>query len=879
MKNLKPTFFKLAGIIIILIVAAFILPAYALANGDSNSNNPLPGDLNGDGKVNILDFILLKLTLLGQETPTDSADVDGNGIINMLDLDDLLDQFFGQASSSHGGGGGGGGGGSGVAVTNQVNFELSIYPSSYGPGATGQTFNATVKIAQTSFLYNGSFTVDYNPSILQVHNVNNGLFATSCVINMLNGTDWIDAEGQLTVFPNLSSCATNGSGVSGNGYLCEILFETKGAGTSPLILGNGSLYQSQSGNISAIAGTTWINSSAQITQLYSLNITSSDHGNVTDPGEGTFNRSMGQQVSITATTTDDCWQFYRWEGDTITIADVNASSTTITMNGDYSISANFSIKQFSLGLTANNSAGSPSIEGSSPFTCNTTVNISANTDSCYTFAGWTPTEGISDWTAENTSVLMNKSRALTARYSIKQYTLTIDTGVGGGSANLSVGDYPYNCSTVVSVLAIPNDCRIFKYWTSSNLSINSSTDNPISITMDGDKDLAPVFEVSTTFTLSLDASPTAGGSPTANGSSFDCGTYASIQANTDPCYDFVNWTPSAGVTSPTSADTIVLMNTSRNITANYAIKRFTLSVTASPTAGGSPTGTGTYDCNSNASVSANNSSCYNFVSWSSTGDITVVEPSAATTNVTMNGNGTVTANYAIKQFTLTTDVSPTVANTSGCTVTGGGTYNCSTNVAIQAYNAGQYSFAYWTSTDPAINDSTNNPENVVINSSKTVTANFVINPNTVYLDNPSTVPLGNQLNVKINMTSIVNFRDSYFSIRYNQSVLSYKAGSAIIGQIGGQASEQVGVIVVQPGLIKFVPGAAFGNYAQFVNNGYGINGSGYFCQITFNTSARGTSPLTFTSEMGGELTLIGIANYVLFDISPAYWISGSVTVQ
>ena len=35
------------------------------------------------------------------------------------------------------------------------------------------------------------------------------------------------------------------------------------------------------------------------------------------------------------------FRFVNWTGDVETVADVNSASTTITMNGDYSITANF----------------------------------------------------------------------------------------------------------------------------------------------------------------------------------------------------------------------------------------------------------------------------------------------------------------------------------------------------------------------------------------------------------------------------------------------------------------------------------------------------------------------------------------------------------
>ena len=73
---------------------------------------------------------------------------------------------------------------------------------------------------------------------------------------------------------------------------------------------------------------------------YTLTISSTAGGAVTTPGEGTFTYEAGTVVNLVATP-EAGYQFVNWTGDVGTIADVNAASTTITMNDDYSITANF----------------------------------------------------------------------------------------------------------------------------------------------------------------------------------------------------------------------------------------------------------------------------------------------------------------------------------------------------------------------------------------------------------------------------------------------------------------------------------------------------------------------------------------------------------
>jgi TRAP-type C4-dicarboxylate transport system substrate-binding protein len=72
---------------------------------------------------------------------------------------------------------------------------------------------------------------------------------------------------------------------------------------------------------------------------YDLTIASTAGGSTT-PGVGTSTYNEGQVVNLKATP-DANYHFVNWTGDVAAIADVNDATTTITMNGDYSITANF----------------------------------------------------------------------------------------------------------------------------------------------------------------------------------------------------------------------------------------------------------------------------------------------------------------------------------------------------------------------------------------------------------------------------------------------------------------------------------------------------------------------------------------------------------
>ena len=73
---------------------------------------------------------------------------------------------------------------------------------------------------------------------------------------------------------------------------------------------------------------------------YTLSISSTTGGSVTNPGEGIFTCTEGQVVNLLAEP-DAGFRFISWTGYVSTIANVTAASTTITASASYSIRANF----------------------------------------------------------------------------------------------------------------------------------------------------------------------------------------------------------------------------------------------------------------------------------------------------------------------------------------------------------------------------------------------------------------------------------------------------------------------------------------------------------------------------------------------------------
>ena len=157
-----------------------------------------------------------------------------------------------------------------------------------------------------------------------------------------------------------------------------------------------------------------------LAQQYDLTIASTAGGSVTMPGEGVFSCDMCAAVNLAATPSSG-YQFVNWTGDVGTIANVNAAVTTITLNGDYSITANFeaiTAGQYSLAI-ASSGCGFVNTPGEGIFYYNkgTVVELMANIVGDNAFVEWTgDVSTIADVEDATTTITMNGNYAITATF-------------------------------------------------------------------------------------------------------------------------------------------------------------------------------------------------------------------------------------------------------------------------------------------------------------------------------------------------------------------------------------------------------------------------------------------------------------------------------
>jgi uncharacterized protein YkwD len=397
-----------------------------------------------------------------------------------------------------------------------------------------------------------------------------------------------------------------------------------------------------------------VSSPTQDTQ-YDLTISSTEGGEITALGEGTFTCDEGEVVNLVATPASGC-QFVNWTGDVDTIENIEAASTTITMNGDCSITANFeAILAMQHSLTVSSTAGgSVVLPGEGIFACNTgmTANLVATPDAGHRFINWSgDVDTIVNIEAASTAITMNEDYSITANF-VAQHVLETDSPDGGEVTAPGEGAFVYDTGAVVDLVAEAGAGYQFVNWTGDVGTVANTNAASTTITMNGDHSITANFSNTqvTYYTLTMAVSGSGSTSPAVGQHTYAEGTVVPIIATPASGYRFVNWTGNVGtIANVNAASTAITMNADYSITANFEqIPAGQFDLNTSSTTGGSVTvpgeGTFMYDAGTVVSLVATPTTGYEFVNW--TGDVgTIANVNAASTTITMSGSYSITATF------------------------------------------------------------------------------------------------------------------------------------------------------------------------------------------------------------------------------------------
>jgi uncharacterized repeat protein (TIGR02543 family) len=304
--------------------------------------------------------------------------------------------------------------------------------------------------------------------------------------------------------------------------------------------------------------------------------------------------------------------------------------------------------------------------------------------------------------------------------------------------------------TITTITAVPNPGYAFLNWTENGTVVSATS--TYQFTMAGNRTLVANFTLQ--YTVNLSANPILGGI-TLGAGAYNAGASVTVTATPNAEFNFVNWTDNGTIASTNSIYTL-LLNASKTLVANFALKTYTLNVAAVNGTTVKNPNLVTYNSGAIVQVTATPNSGYTFASWS--GDAT---GSANPLTVNMNSNKNITANFIINTFQLNvTAINGTVAKIPNQV-----SYNSGATVQLTATPNVGYTFTSWSG------DATGsaNPLTVTMNSTKNITANFTINtfllnvtafngsvakiPNQVSYNSGSTVQLTATPNVGYTFTS------------------------------------------------------------------------------------------------------------------------------
>jgi len=207
------------------------------------------------------------------------------------------------------------------------------------------------------------------------------------------------------------------------------------------------------------------------------------------------------------------------------------------------------------------------------------------------------------------------------------------------------------------------------------------------------------------------------------------GEYVTVTATPLTGYVFASW---SGASNSTSPSVTIVVDGNKTLTANFTqapAPTYTLTTNKSPSAGGSVSvipDNISYTAGEQVTVTATPNADYSFTGWS--GASTSKETTVA---ITMDGNKTLTANFA-RMYTLTTSASP--ATGGGVSVSPNKTsYVAGEQVTVTANANANYAFTGWQVSGASIGSPVTEQATFTINNNVTLTALFEQKANAVVI--------------------------------------------------------------------------------------------------------------------------------------------------
>ena len=386
-------------------------------------------------------------------------------------------------------------------------------------------------------------------------------------------------------------------------------------------------------------------------------------------GAGTYDGNDNVTISATANTG---YTFTNWtEVDTVVSTSADYSFQIIE---DRYFVANFTPNTYTITASSANMAYG-TVTGGGDYDYGTAVTLTANPVAHYHFVSW------DDGNTQNPRIVTVLGDATyTATFTKDQHTVTVVANPTEGGTITGNGTYEFG--TEITLTATANDGYHFVSWSDDPTAPASR-----SYTVNSDTTFTANFE-RTTYTITATAS--LGGNISPEGPVV-VAEHNSVSFTMTPNQHY-------GLTSVIvdGRDVIGTMQNNtyifNDVTENHSIaayftelSTYTVTTSATPTEGGSTTGSGTYYRGDNVVVTATANTHYTFTNWTE-GDEVVSNDASYSFYIDDNRN--LVANFQIDRYTI-------VVDGENCTTTGSGTYDYGQTVQISATANEHYHFVRW----------------------------------------------------------------------------------------------------------------------------------------------------------------------------------------
>lgn len=201
---------------------------------------------------------------------------------------------------------------------------------------------------------------------------------------------------------------------------------------------------------------------------------------------------------------------------------------------------------------------------------------------------------------------------------------------------------------------------------------------------------------------------------TSGSGSYERNSFVTVSAIAPDGYKFVKWTEN-GETVSTKPNYTFIINSDRELIANFEENTYTITTSVNPSEGGSTTGSGTYTYGYNVTVNATPKTGYRFVDWTEN-DIVISTNAKYSFIITKDRN--LVANFSLLRYNISASI-----NLSGAgTITGTGSYTYGSTAQLKAIPNDGYKFLYWTENGNIV--STSDQYSFTVTTNRTLVANF-----------------------------------------------------------------------------------------------------------------------------------------------------------